>query len=79
MSKRLEPAAISSIAQQASPIGIGHREFFRNQLRTASALVTITSPSILVLYPISVGFAAIVSLVVARTRVKLTAPKMPGK
>ena len=47
ISNRLAPAAINSIAQQARPIGIGQREFLRNQLSTASARVTITSPSIL--------------------------------
>ena len=47
ISKREPPAAISSIAQQASPIGIGQTEFFRIQLITASARVTITSPSTL--------------------------------
>ena len=54
MSNRLDPAAIYSMAQQASPIGMGQREFLRNQFNTASTLVTITSPSILVLYPTSV-------------------------
>src|SRR5882762_2147592 len=46
MSKRLAPAAISSIAQQAKPIGIGHREFLRNQFKAASRRVWTTSPSI---------------------------------
>ena len=46
MSKRLEAVAISSIAQQAKPIGIGHNEFFRIQLMAASTRVTITLPSI---------------------------------
>jgi len=45
MSKRLAPAAINSIAQQARPIGMGQREFFRNQFRAASKRVTTTSPS----------------------------------
>ncbi len=49
MSKRLEAVAISSMAQQASPMGIGHTELARIQLITASARVTMTSPSILVL------------------------------
>jgi hypothetical protein len=35
------------MAQQASPIGIGHMELLRIQLMTASARVTMTSPSIL--------------------------------
>jgi hypothetical protein len=46
MSYRLAPAAISSIAQHASPIGIGHIEFFRHQFSAASSRVTTTSPSI---------------------------------
>src|SRR3954470_5614731 len=54
MSKRLAATAINQTAQQASPIGIGHIEFVRIQLITASARVTTTSPSILVLYPSSV-------------------------
>jgi hypothetical protein len=37
MSKRLAPTAMSSIAQQARPIGIGHMELLRIQLITASA------------------------------------------
>ena len=49
MSNRLEAVAISSIAQQARPIGIGHMEFVRSQLMAASARVTMTSPSILLL------------------------------
>ena len=32
MSKRLDAVAISSIAQQARPIGIGHMELVRTQL-----------------------------------------------
>ena len=39
------PAAISSMAQQAVPMGIGHTEFERNQFTTASARVTMISPS----------------------------------
>jgi hypothetical protein len=39
ISKRLAPAAINSIAQQASPIGIGQSEFFRNQFKAASRRV----------------------------------------
>ena len=46
MSNRLEAVAISSIAQQASPIGIGHSEFFRIQLIAESNCVKITLPSI---------------------------------
>ena len=38
------------MAQQARPIGIGHMEFVRIQLITASARETTTSPSILLLY-----------------------------
>ena len=49
MSKRLAAAAISSMAQQASPIGMGHMELFRTQLIAASARVTTMSPSILLL------------------------------
>ena len=49
MSKRLEAVAISSIAQHAKPIGIGQTELDRIQLITASARVTMTSPSIFVL------------------------------
>src|SRR6516225_5808827 len=54
ISNRLAPAAINSMAQQAKPIGIGQTEFFRNQLSAASTRVTMTSPSILESYPISV-------------------------
>ena len=46
MSNRLAPAAINSMAQQASPIGIGQTEFLRNQFSAASTRVTTTSPSI---------------------------------
>src|SRR6266496_6341576 len=53
ISNRLAPAAMSSIAQQARPIGIGQREFLRNQFKAASNRVWITSPSIFELYPIS--------------------------
>ena len=45
MSKRLAPAAINSMAQQAKPIGIGQREFLRHQFNAASRRVTTTSPS----------------------------------
>jgi hypothetical protein len=47
MSKRLAATAISSMAQQARPIGIGHIELVRIQLMTASSRETMTSPSIL--------------------------------
>jgi hypothetical protein len=47
MSNRDEEAAINSMAQQASPIGMGQREFFLIQLIAASNLVMITFPSIL--------------------------------
>src|SRR3954462_14715650 len=50
MSNRLEAVAISSIVQQARPIGMGHIEFVRIQLMAESAVVTMTSPSILLLY-----------------------------
>jgi hypothetical protein len=38
--------AINSIAQQASPIGIGHSEFLRIQLMAASTRVMMMLPSI---------------------------------
>jgi tetratricopeptide (TPR) repeat protein len=41
-----EAVAISSIAQQASPIGMGHREFLRIQLIAASTWVKMMLPSI---------------------------------
>jgi hypothetical protein len=47
MSKREDAVAISSMAQQASPIGIGHSEFLRIQLMAESNWVKITFPSIL--------------------------------
>ena len=47
ISNRLAPAAINSMAQHASPIGIGQTEFLRNQFNAASTRVTMTSPSIL--------------------------------
>jgi hypothetical protein len=37
--------AMSSIAQQASPIGMGQREFFRIQFIAASRVVKTTFPS----------------------------------
>jgi hypothetical protein len=46
MSKREEDAAMSSIAQQARPIGIGQRELLRIQLIAASSWVKMTFPSI---------------------------------
>src|SRR5690349_6829042 len=51
MSNRLAPVAMSSMAQQASPIGIGQIEFLRNQLMAESTRVWITSPSIFESYP----------------------------
>jgi hypothetical protein len=52
MSKRDAAVAINSIAQQASPIGIGHSEFFRTQLSAASKRVKITLPSIFESYAV---------------------------
>ena len=49
ISKRLEAVAMSSIAQQAKPIGMGHMELLRTQLIAASTVVGMTSPSILLL------------------------------
>ena len=49
MSNRLDAVPINSMAQQARPMGIGHMELERIQLITASARVTTTSPSILLL------------------------------
>ena len=46
MSKRDAPVAISSIAQQARPIGIGQSEFLRIQFIAASSRVKMTLPSI---------------------------------
>jgi hypothetical protein len=46
ISNRAHALAIISIAQQARPIGIGQREFFRIQLMHASNLEKITLPSI---------------------------------
>ena len=46
MSKRLAPAAMSSMAQQARPIGIGQSEFLRIQFIAASACVKMMFPSI---------------------------------
>lgn len=41
-SNREAPAAIISIAQQASPNVMGHSEDFRAQLKTPSTVVVIT-------------------------------------
>jgi hypothetical protein len=49
ISNRLQAVPINSIAQQAKPIGIGQSEFFRHQFKADSNLVTMTSPSTLVL------------------------------
>ncbi len=38
---------MSSMAQQARPMGMGHREFFRIQLMAESSLVKMMFPSIL--------------------------------
>ena len=46
LSYRLAPAAINSMAQQASPMGMGQTEFLRNHARAASTVVSTTSPSI---------------------------------
>src|SRR6266700_909033 len=50
ISNREAAVAINSIAQQASPIGIGQSEFLRTQLSAASKRVKITLPSILESY-----------------------------
>jgi hypothetical protein len=57
MSNRAAAVAMSSIAQQASPIGIGHKEFFRIQLTQASSLEMITFPSIFESYAAGVVVA----------------------
>jgi hypothetical protein len=44
---------MNSMAQQASPIGIGQSEFLRIQLKAASTRVKTTSDSSRVSYPIS--------------------------
>src|SRR5580692_8546971 len=46
ISKRAAPVAMSSMAQQASPIGIGQSEFLRIQLMAVSSRVKMTFPSI---------------------------------
>src|ERR1700740_2757854 len=50
-----EAAAISSIAQQANPIGIGQSEFLRIQLIQASSRETMMLPSILESYAAGAG------------------------
>jgi hypothetical protein len=45
MSNRADEAAISSIAQHARPMGMGHSELPRIQLIAASSFVKITLPS----------------------------------
>src|SRR5262245_8294002 len=78
MSYRLAPAAMSSIAQQAKPIGIGHSEFLRNQLMAASTRVWTTSPSILELYPNSVDTGAVGECAVAAiTRSRIRRQSLP--
>jgi hypothetical protein len=47
MSKRAQEAAMSSMAQQASPMGMGQSEFLRIQLMEASSVVITTLPSTL--------------------------------
>ena len=46
MSKRAAPAAISSMAQQARPIGMGQSELLRIQLMAVSSWVKMMLPSI---------------------------------
>src|SRR5947209_18563598 len=53
MSNRDAAVAISSIAQQARPIGIGQREFLRTQFSAASNRVKITLPSIFESYAVA--------------------------
>jgi hypothetical protein len=47
ISKREEAEAMSSMAQQASPIGMGQREFLRIQLTAESKVVRTILPSTL--------------------------------
>ena len=47
MSKRAAPAAMSSIAQQARPMGMGQSELLRIQLMAVSSCVKMMLPSIL--------------------------------
>ena len=46
MSKRAAPAAMSSMAQQARPIGMGQSELLRIQLMAVSSWVKMMLPSI---------------------------------
>jgi hypothetical protein len=46
MSNLEAPVAMSSIPQQARPMGMGHNELLRIQLIAASSLVNVTLPSI---------------------------------
>src|ERR1700733_13786220 len=50
MSNRAQEAAMSSIAQQARPMGMGQSEFLRIQLMDASRVVMTTLPSTFELY-----------------------------
>ncbi len=50
ISKRADAAAISSMAQQANPMGIGQSEFLRIQLIQASTCEKMMLPSILESY-----------------------------
>jgi hypothetical protein len=50
ISNRADAAAISSMAQQANPIGIGQSEFLRIQLIQASSREKMMLPSILESY-----------------------------
>ena len=65
ISYRLAPTAINSMPQQASPMGIGQSEFLRNQLRAASTVVWMTSPSTFELYPNSAEVVPDVEVVAA--------------
>jgi hypothetical protein len=47
MSNRDDAVAMSSMAQQAKPMGMGHNEFLRIQLMAESNWVKMTFPSIL--------------------------------
>jgi hypothetical protein len=62
MSKRALAVAINSMAQQASPIGIGQSEFFRIQFMAASIRVKITFPSILESYATGAAVGIAVNL-----------------
>ena len=50
ISKRADAAAMSSMAQQARPMGIGQSEFLRIQLIQASSREKMMLPSILESY-----------------------------